>query len=117
MTPFRASPGFTETWRHFDFAVDDGVATLTFNRPEKLNALTFDVYADLRDLLAELPHRGDARVLVLTGAGRGFCSGGDVEEIIGELQHMETAELLEFTRMTGAVVKALRECPVPVTAR
>ena len=116
MTPFRASPGFTETWQHFDFAVDDGVATLTFNRPDKLNALTFDVYADLRDLLAELPHRGDARVLVLTGEGRGFCSGGDVEEIIGELQHMETAELLEFTRMTGAVVKALRECPLPVIA-
>jgi enoyl-CoA hydratase/carnithine racemase len=116
MSPFRASPGFTETWQHFDFAVDDGVATLTFNRPDKLNALTFDVYADLRDLLAELPHRGDARVLVITGAGRGFCSGGDVEEIIGELQRMETAELLEFTRMTGAVVKALRECPLPVIA-
>jgi enoyl-CoA hydratase/carnithine racemase len=116
MTPFRASPGFTETWQHFDFAVEDGVATLTFNRPDKLNALTFDVYADLRDLLAELPHRGDARVLVITGTGRGFCSGGDVEEIIGELQRMEAAELLEFTRMTGAVVKALRECPLPVIA-
>jgi enoyl-CoA hydratase/carnithine racemase len=116
MTPFRASPGFTETWQHFDFAVDDGVATLTFNRPDKLNALTFDVYADLRDLLAELPHRGDVRVLVITGEGRGFCSGGDVEEIIGELQRMEAAELLEFTRMTGAVVKALRECPLPVIA-
>jgi enoyl-CoA hydratase/carnithine racemase len=116
MTPFRASPGFTETWQHFDFAVDDGVATLTFNRPDKLNALTFDVYADLRDLLAELPHRGDARVLVITGSGRGFCSGGDVEEIIGELQRMEAAELLEFTRMTGAVVKALRETPLPVIA-
>jgi enoyl-CoA hydratase/carnithine racemase len=116
MTPFRASPGFTETWQHFDFAVADGVATLTFNRPDKLNALTFDVYADLRDLLAELPHRGDARVLVVTGSGRGFCSGGDVEEIIGELQRMEAAELLEFTRMTGAVVKALRECPLPVIA-
>jgi enoyl-CoA hydratase/carnithine racemase len=116
MTPFRASPGFTETWKHFDFVIEDGVATLTFNRPDKLNALTFDVYADLRDLLAELPHRGDARVLVITGEGRGFCSGGDVEEIIGELQRMEAAELLEFTRMTGAVVKALRECPLPVIA-
>jgi enoyl-CoA hydratase/carnithine racemase len=116
MSPFRASPGFTETWRHFDFAVDDGVATLTFDRPDKLGALTFDVYADLRDLLAELPHRGDARVLVITGTGRGFCSGGDVEEIIGELQRMEAAQLLEFTRMTGAVVKALRECPLPVIA-
>jgi enoyl-CoA hydratase/carnithine racemase len=116
MTPFRASPSFTETWRHFDFAVDGGVATLTFNRPDKLNALTFDVYADLRDLLAELPHRGDARVFVITGSGRGFCSGGDVEEIIGELQRMEPAQLLEFTRMTGAVVKALRECTLPVIA-
>jgi enoyl-CoA hydratase/carnithine racemase len=116
MSPFRASPGFTETWRHFDFAVADGVATLTFDRPEKLNALTFDVYADLRDLLAELPHRGDARVLVVTGKGRGFCSGGDVEEIIGELQRMDAAQLLEFTRMTGAVVQALRECPLPVIA-
>jgi enoyl-CoA hydratase/carnithine racemase len=116
MSPFRASPGFTETWRHFDFAVADGVATLTFDRPEKLNALTFDVYADLRDLLAELPHRGDARVLVITGKGRGFCSGGDVEEIIGELQRMDSAQLLEFTRMTGAVVKSLRECPLPVIA-
>jgi enoyl-CoA hydratase/carnithine racemase len=116
MTPFRASPGFTDSWRHFDFAVQDGVATITLNRPGKLNALTFDSYADLRDLLAELPHRGDARVLVLTGEGRGFCSGGDVEEIIGELQRMEAADLLEFTRMTGAVVKALRECPLPVIA-
>lgn len=116
MSPFRASPEITREWEHFDFAVDDGVATITLNRPEKLNALTFDVYADLRDLLAELPHRGDARVLVITGEGRGFCSGGDVEEIIGELQKMETRELLEFTRMTGAVVKALRECPLPVIA-
>jgi enoyl-CoA hydratase/carnithine racemase len=116
MSPFRASPGFTETWRHFGFSVGQGVATLTFDRPEKLNALTFDVYADLRDLLAELPHRGDARVLVVTGTGRGFCSGGDVEEIIGELQRMDSAQLLEFTRLTGAVVKGLRECPLPVIA-
>jgi enoyl-CoA hydratase/carnithine racemase len=116
MSPFRASPGFTEEWKHFDFAVADGVATVTFSRPDKLNALTFDVYADLRDVLAELPHRGDVRVMVLAGQGRGFCSGGDVEEIIGELQKMAPAQLLEFTRMTGAVVKALRECPLPVIA-
>ena len=116
MSPFRASPGFTGSWRHFRFTVAEGVATVTFDRPDKLNALTFDVYADLRDLLAELPHRGDARVLVITGSGRGFCSGGDVEEIIGELQRMDSAQLLEFTRMTGAVVKALRECPLPVIA-
>ncbi|SFP29106.1 Enoyl-CoA hydratase/carnithine racemase [Amycolatopsis arida] len=116
MSPFRASPGFTEHWRNFDLSLADGVATVTLSRPDRLNALTFDTYADLRDLLAELPHRGDARVLVLTGRGRGFCSGGDVEEIIGELQDMTSAELLEFTRMTGAVVKALRESPLPVIA-
>ncbi|GAB3476445.1 enoyl-CoA hydratase family protein [Amycolatopsis cihanbeyliensis] len=116
MSPFRASAGFTGNWRHIDLAVEDGVATVTLCRPDKLNALTFEAYADLRDLLAELPHRDDVRVLVLAGQGRGFCSGGDVEEIIGELQGMKTAELLEFTRMTGAVVKALRESPLPVIA-
>jgi enoyl-CoA hydratase/carnithine racemase len=116
MSPFRASAAMTRDWKHFDFALDDGVATVTFSRPDKLNALTFGVYADLRDLLGELPHRGDARVLVLTGEGRGFCSGGDVEEIIGELQEMGAAELLEFTRMSGAVVKAMRDCPLPIVA-
>jgi enoyl-CoA hydratase/carnithine racemase len=116
MSPFRASAPLTQDWQHFDFSVSEGVATIRFNRPKKLNALTFDVYADLRDVLAELPQRGDARVLVITGEGRGFCSGGDVEEIIGALQEFETAELLEFTRMTGSVVKALRECPLPVIA-
>jgi enoyl-CoA hydratase/carnithine racemase len=116
MTPFRASPGFTERWEHFDLDVTDGVATVRLSRPDKLNALTFEVYADLRDLVGELPHRGDARVLVVTGSGRGFCSGGDVEEIIGALQKMGAAELLEFTRMTGAVTRALRECPLPVIA-
>jgi enoyl-CoA hydratase/carnithine racemase len=116
MSPFRASAALTRGWQHFDFEVDDGVATVRFNRPDKLNALTFDAYADLRDLLAEIPHRGDVTVLVITGDGRGFCSGGDVEEIIGVLQKMEVDELLEFTRMTGAVVRALRDCPVPVIA-
>ena len=117
MTPFRASAPFTEDWQHFDFKVEDGVATVTLNRPDKLNALTFQSYADLRDLVAELPHRGDVRALVLAGEGRGFCSGGDVEEIIGELQKMEAAELLEFTRMTGAVIKAMREVPIPIVAQ
>ena len=116
MTPFRATPDFTEDWKHFRFEVAGGVATLTFSRPEKLNALTFDVYADLRDLLAELPHRDDVRVLVITGEGRGFCSGGDVHEIIGELLKMDARGLLDFTRMTGAVVQRMRECPVPIIA-
>lgn len=116
MTPFRASAPITDSWSNFSFGVEEGVATLRLNRPEKLNALTFDGYADLRDLLAELPHRGDTRVLVLSGEGRGFCSGGDVEEIIGPLQEMSTAQLLDFTRMTGSVVRALRECPLPVVA-
>lgn len=117
MSPYRASAPLTENWEHFDFKVSDGVATVTLNRPDKLNALTFESYADLRDLVAELPHRGDVRALVLAGEGRGFCSGGDVEEIIGELQKMEAAELLEFTRMTGAVIKAMREVPIPIVAQ
>jgi enoyl-CoA hydratase/carnithine racemase len=116
MSPSRASAGFTERWEHFDLDISDGVATVRLSRPDKLNALTFDTYADLRDLLGELPHRGDVRVLVVTGSGQGFCSGGDVDEIIGALQDMGAAELLEFTRMTGAVTKALRECPLPVIA-
>jgi enoyl-CoA hydratase/carnithine racemase len=116
VSPFRGSAAFTENWQNFDFAVESGVATVTFSRPDKLNALTFDVYADLRDLLGELPHRGDVRALVLTGEGRGFCSGGDVEEIIGELQSMSAGELLEFTRMSGAVVKAMRDAPLPIVA-
>jgi enoyl-CoA hydratase/carnithine racemase len=116
MTPFRASAPLTDDWQHFDFAIEDGVATVTFNRPDKLNALTFDSYADLRDLAAELPHRGDVRALVLRGEGRAFCSGGDVEEIIGELRKFSATELLEFTRMTGAAVRGLRELPLPVIA-
>ena len=116
MSRFRASAPLTERWKHFGLAVEAGVATLTFNRPEKLNALTFDVYADLRDLLTELPQREDVRVLVITGTGRGFCSGGDVNAIIGELLKMEASERLEFTRMTGAVTQGMRESPVPIVA-
>src|ERR671930_379793 len=101
-------------WRNFDFQVEDGIATLTFQRPDRLNALTFEVYEDLRDLLGRLPE--EVRVLIITGQGRGFCSGGDVEAIIGALLRMEPRELLDFTRMTGMVTQRLRECPVPVIA-
>jgi enoyl-CoA hydratase/carnithine racemase len=116
MTPFRATPGFTDRWEHFDFTVANGVGTVAFDRPDKLNALTFEVYADLRDLLAEVPHRDDVKVLVIAGKGRGFCSGGDVHEIIGELLKMDARSLLDFTRMTGAVVQRMRECPQPIVA-
>jgi enoyl-CoA hydratase/carnithine racemase len=116
LSPFRASAGFTDEWKNFRFAVEDGVASVTFERPDRLNALTFEAYADLRDLLAELPHRDDVRVLVVTGTGRGFCSGGDVHEIIGALQKADARELLDFTRMTGSVVQRMRECPIPIIA-
>lgn len=116
MSPFRATPPLLDDWEHFEFTVADRVATIRFNRPDKLNALTFDVYADLRDLLRELPHRDDVEVLVITGAGRGFCSGGDVDDIIGRLLEMDSRSMLEFTRMTGAVVQNMRECPIPIVA-
>jgi enoyl-CoA hydratase/carnithine racemase len=94
-----------------------GVMTVTLDRPDKLNALTFEVYAELRDLFVTLRSRRDeVRVVVLRGSGRAFCSGGDVNEIIGKTLSMPPAELLAFTRMTGEVIKAMRECPVPVVA-
>jgi enoyl-CoA hydratase/carnithine racemase len=117
MSPFRASPGFTDRWEHFDLDIAGGVATLTFARPDRLNALTFEVYADLRDLLTELPHREDANVLVIRGQGKGFCSGGDVDDIIGALQRMDAHDLLDFTRMTGTVVQRMREVPQPIIAQ
>jgi len=116
MSPFRGSVPLTEDWRHFRFECAGQIATVTLDRPAKLNALTFDTYADLRDLLAELPHRGDARVLVLRGEGRAFCSGGDVNEIIGATLAMGQDQLLAFTRMTGAVIGAMREGPIPIIA-
>ncbi len=112
----RGSRQLTEHWEHLTVDIAGGVCEVTLDRPEKLNALTFDSYADLRDLFGELPHRGDVRAVILTGRGRGFCSGGDVEEIIGELVRMEAAELLEFTRMTGSAIRAMRECPLPIIA-
>jgi len=116
VSPFRASAAITDDWEHFGFAIDDGVATVRFDRPEKLNALTFEVYADFRDLLVEVEQREDVRVLVVTGSGKGFCSGGDVNDIIGRLLEMDTKGLLEFTRMTGAVVEHMRRLPLPIIA-
>jgi enoyl-CoA hydratase/carnithine racemase len=103
-------------WEHFDYEEKDEVATLTFSRPDRLNALTFDVYADIRDLTDSLRRRQDVRVLVIRGRGRGFCSGGDVDEIIAELLNMGTRDVYEFARMTGACVRNLREIPQPVIA-
>ncbi|CAN5334283.1 enoyl-CoA hydratase family protein [soil metagenome] len=116
MSPFRTGAPLTDRWEHFRFEVADRVATITFDRPDRLNALTFEVYADLRHLLTELPHRSDVEAVVITGAGKGFCSGGDVDEIIGRLLAMDARDLLDFTRMTGAVVRAMRECPIPIVA-
>ncbi|MGW2449275.1 enoyl-CoA hydratase family protein [Streptomyces sp. NPDC001675] len=116
MSPFTGSAARTSSWEHLRVELDDGVATVTLARPDKLNALTFGAYADLRDLLAELSRERSVRVLVLAGEGRGFCSGGDVDEIIGATLSMDTAQLLDFNRMTGQVVRAIRECPFPVIA-
>ncbi|MGY1438631.1 enoyl-CoA hydratase family protein [Streptomyces reniochalinae] len=116
MSPFTGSAQRTAPWRHLEVREEDGVTTVTLARPAKLNALTFEAYADLRDLLAELSHRERPRALVLAGEGRGFCSGGDVDEIIGATLGMDTARLLDFNRMTGQVVRAVREAPFPVVA-
>ncbi|MFF6872873.1 enoyl-CoA hydratase family protein [Streptomyces sp. NPDC012450] len=116
MSPFTGSASRTARWRHLRLDIDEGVATVTLARPAKLNALTFGAYADLRDLLAELSRERAVHALVLGGEGRGFCSGGDVDEIIGATLSLDTARLLDFNRMTGQVVRALRECPFPVVA-
>jgi enoyl-CoA hydratase/carnithine racemase len=104
--------------RHFGWAADadGGVATITLDRPEKKNPLTFDSYAELRDLFRNLVYASDVRAIVLTGAGGNFCSGGDVFEIIGKLVEMPMPDLLAFTRMTGDVVRAMRKCPLPILA-
>lgn len=104
-------------WEHFRYEESDCVATVTFDRPDRLNALTFGVYADLRDLTVEIKTRADeVRVLVIRGEGRGFCSGGDVEEIIARLLDMDTRDVYDFARMTGACVRNMREMPQPIVA-
>lgn len=101
---------------HFQFAVQDKVATITLDRPERKNPLTFDSYAELRDLFRALAHADDVKAVVITGAGENFCSGGDVHEIIGPLTRLDMPGLLAFTRMTGDLVKAMRACPQPIVA-
>jgi enoyl-CoA hydratase/carnithine racemase len=101
---------------HFLWGVKNGVGWITLNRPEKKNPLTFEGYAELRDLLRRLAYASDVKTLVLTGADGNFCSGGDVHEIIGPLTRMSMPELLDFTRMTGDVVRAMRACPQPIIA-
>src|SRR5579863_8032890 len=100
----------------FLYEVNDGVATLTFNRPEVMNALTFEVYAQLRNLFETLHYDDTVRVVILTGAGDSFCSGGDVHKIIGELLNRDMQGHLEFTRMTGAVVQNMRLLDKPIIA-
>jgi enoyl-CoA hydratase/carnithine racemase len=102
--------------RHFRFETEDGVATITLNRPERKNPLTFESYAELRELFRALAYADDIKAIVIAGAGDNFCSGGDVHEIIGPLTQLDMPGLLAFTRMTGDVVKAMRACPQPVVA-
>ncbi len=101
---------------HFLWQVEGAVATIVLNRAERKNPLTFDAYAELRDVFAALRHADDIKAVVLTGAGGNFCSGGDVHEIIGPLIRLEAPELLMFTRMTGELVKHMRACPQPIVA-
>ena len=100
--------------KHFQWRVEGKVGVITLNRPEKKNPLTFESYAELRDFFRAPPK--EVKVIVVTGAGGNFCSGGDVHEIIGPLTKMAPPQLLEFTRMTGDLVKAMRHCPQPVIA-
>jgi enoyl-CoA hydratase/carnithine racemase len=102
--------------KHFLWSVsaEGKVGTITLNRPERKNPLTFDSYAELRDLFRGLCYATDIKTVVVTGAGGNFCSGGDVHEIIGPLTRMTMPELLDFTRMTGDLIKAMRACPQPI---
>ncbi len=106
--------------RHFAWQLEGKVATITLNRPERKNPLTFDSYAELRDTFRDLAYAEHIKAVVVTGAGGNFCSGGDVHEIIGPLVKMQesgdTGGLLRFTRMTGDLVKAMRACPQPIVA-
>jgi len=101
---------------HFDYSEAEGVATLRLNRPERLNALTFESYAELRDTFVELRGRDSVRSVLLTGTGRAFCSGGDVQDIIGKLFDVPAADLVEFTRMTCDLIENMRRLEKPIVA-
>jgi enoyl-CoA hydratase/carnithine racemase len=105
-----------ESAKHFLWRVEDRIGRVTLNRPERKNPLTFESYAELRDLFRALVTDGTVRVIVIDGAGGNFCSGGDVHEIIGPLTKMDKPALLDFTRMTGDLVRAMRACPQPIIA-
>ncbi len=100
--------------KHFKWHVEDKVGVITIDRPDKKNPLTFDSYAELRDFFRSLQTASDVKAVVVTGEGGNFCSGGDVHEIIGPLTRMTMPELMDFTRMTGDLIKAMRACPQPV---
>ena len=102
--------------KHFDFSEADGVATIRLNRPERLNALTFESYAELRDTFVALQTRDSVKSVLLTGTGRAFCSGGDVEDIIGAMETMSDERLFEFTRMTCDLIENIRRLEKPVVA-
>jgi enoyl-CoA hydratase/carnithine racemase len=104
------------TPQHFLWRQEGRVGVITLNRPERKNPLTFESYAELRDLFRKLTSIADVRAIVLGGAGDNFCSGGDVHEIIGPLTKMSYQQLLDFTRMSGDLVKAMRHCPQPIVA-
>jgi enoyl-CoA hydratase/carnithine racemase len=110
MNPATFSP------KHFRWGFADGIATVTLDRPERKNPLTFESYAELRDLFRDLVYARAVKVVIVTGAGGNFCSGGDVHEIIGPLTEKDMTGLLDFTRMTGDLVKAMRGCPQPIVA-
>ncbi len=112
----RRAEGRPTTHFRWDVAGDGRIATITLDRPERKNPLTFDSYAELRDLFHDLVYASDVKCVIVRGAGDNFCSGGDVHEIIGPLTQMTMPELLAFTRMTGDVVLAMRRCPQPVIA-
>ncbi len=118
----QASPVFAERRlsdyraQHFRYKFQDGIACITLDRPERKNPLTFDSYAELRDLFRAMTLAPDVKAIVIMGAGENFCSGGDVHEIIGPLTELDMPGLLAFTRMTGDVVKAMRACPQPIIA-